>query len=176
MDRFFRLGIAPQTFDAFDFVIIPTTHLQMSGFTIQEGASEADRARLWVERLDVLLKMPLPWRKIGIAHLTTPLIGGNDRTMHLRILERLDEKRIRPLFLRAARAGVGIELNFDSFSYTEGELSVILRIYRLAKEAGCKFYLGSDAHHPRAFDRAAENFEHIIELLDLQESDKFDFE
>ena len=104
MDRSFRLGIAPQTFDAFDFVIIPTTHLQMSGFTIQEGASEADRARLWVERLDAL------------------------------------------------------------------------RIYRLAKEAGCRFYLGSDAHHPRAFDRAAENFEHIIGLLDLQESDKFDFE
>ena len=62
-------------------------------------------SRLWVERLDALLKMPLPWREIGIAHLTTPLIGGNDRTMHLRILERLDEKQIRPLFLRAARAG-----------------------------------------------------------------------
>ena len=176
MDRSFRLGIAPQTFDAFDFVIIPTTHLQMSGFTIQEGASEADRARLWVERLDALLKMPLPWRKIGIAHLTTPLIGGNDRTMHLRILERLEEKQIRSLFWRAARAGVGIELNFDSFSYTDGELAVVLRIYRLAKEAGCRFYLGSDAHHPHAFDRAADNFEYIIELLDLQESDKFDFE
>ena len=49
----------------------------------------------------------------------------------------------------------------------------IIRPYLIAKEQGCKFYLGSDAHHPRELDGARERFERIIDVLDLSESDKF---
>ena len=41
------------------------------------------------------------------------------------------------------------------------------------KEQGCKFYCGSDAHHPEEFVRVKEVFERAIDLLDLKESDKF---
>ena len=176
MDKFFNIGIAEETFDEFDFVIIPTTHLHMSGFTLEDGVSSEDvRAQLWFDRLAALLQMPLPWKKIGIAHLTRPLIGGADRKAHVRILERLNEDSLRVLFRRAATVGAGIELNFNSFMYEGGELDIILNVYRIAKEEGCKFYLGSDAHHPVGLEKAFDNFSNIVELLKLDENDKFIF-
>lgn len=47
-----------------------------------------------------------------------------------------------------AEKGVGIELNLDDISFKDSEADIVLRIYRAAKDAGCKFYLGSDAYHP----------------------------
>ena len=50
---------------------------------------------------------------------------------------------------------------------------VVLRPYIIAKQCGCKFYCGSDAHHPNALDRAKAIFERTIDLLKLTEEDKF---
>lgn len=176
MDKFFNVGVAEETFDEFDFVIIPTTHLHMNGFTLEDGIKNSEvRAQLWFDRLAALLQMRLPWKKIGIAHLTCPLLGGADRKAHVRILELLNTESLRVLFRRIAELGAGVELNFNSFAYEGEELEKVLRIYRIAKEQGCKFYLGSDAHHPASLEKAHKNFENIIELLQLEESDKFDF-
>ena len=70
MDRFCRIGIPPGRFPDFKFVIIPTTHLHMNGFTItdEDAESNARRAELWVKRFEALLDMSLPFGKIGIAH------------------------------------------------------------------------------------------------------------
>jgi hypothetical protein len=40
---------------------------------------------------------------------------------------------------------------------------------------GCKFYLGTDAHHPDAFVKSKAIFEGAIERLKLTEDDKFTF-
>ena len=176
MDKFFNVGMTKESYDAFDFVVIPTTHMHINGFTLEKGiTSDAVRAQLWFDRLAALLQMKLPWKKIGIAHLTCPLIGGADRKAHVRILEMLREDSLQVLFRRIAELGAGVELNFNSFAYEEAELESVLRIYRIAKEEGCKFYLGSDAHHPAGLQKAFDNFTHIAELLQLEEDDKFDF-
>ena len=53
------LGISKESFDLFGFVIIPTTHLHMRGFTIsEEDASTLEgRIKVWLSRLDGLLDM-----------------------------------------------------------------------------------------------------------------------
>ena len=48
-----------------------------------------------------------------------------------------------------------------------------MRIYRAAKREGCKFYFGSDAHHPSDFARSKEKFERVVDILDLTEKDKY---
>ena len=53
------------------------------------------------------------------------------------------------------------------------DADIILRPYRIAKECGCKFYLGSDAHSPGGLDAAKPIFEKVIDLLELTEEDKF---
>lgn len=176
MDKFCTLGISASCMEKFEFVIISTTHLHMEGFTIDDNVdSIEERARIYINRLDALLSMDLPFCKIGIAHLTSSKIFRSDPLNHIQVLECISDNTFAKLFSKAGRLDVGIELNFPSFSYSADGLEKILRPYHIAKDQKCKFYLGSDAHHPDAFENAKVNFEHIVNLLDLSEEDKFRF-
>ena len=174
-DKFFRVGLARENFDLFDFVIIPTTHTHMVGFTLEEADNtEERRAALFIERLDALLDQDLPFEKIGIAHLTCCFAGVNsEKDSQRRVLASIPDAELYRIFGRIAKAGAGVELNEDMFQYNEEELAVQLRFYRIAKECGCKFYLGSDAHSPDGLSRAPEVFAKFLELFPLEESDKF---
>ncbi|MBR2340479.1 MAG: PHP domain-containing protein [Clostridia bacterium] len=169
------LGTVPERFSDFDFIIIPTTHLHMTNFTIREEDKPSceRRAALWVERLDALLEMELPFHKIGIAHLACSLINNSSRGDYLKTLSLLPDGEMERLFARAASLGCGIELNRDDMSFSDGEADTVLRPFRIAKNQGCKFYLGSDAHHPSDFSNARAVFERAVDMLGLSESDKF---
>ena len=175
MDRFCTVGVAKEHFDRFDFVVIPTTHLHMGGFTItgEDGSTAEGRADAWVKRLDALLGMDLPFHKIGIAHLACPLIWKRSREDYLRVLDCIPQEEMVRLFTKAAALGVGIELNSGDFGFSDGDADTVLRIFRTAKACGCKFYLASDAHDPDGLDNAKERFERAITLLELEETDKF---
>ena len=80
------------------------------------------------------------------------------------------------LFRRSAELGVSIELNMPSWKFGKQDgwdTETNLRPYRIAKEQGCKFYFGSDAHHPTELSMQKNNAENIIDMLNLEESDKF---
>ena len=173
------IGLPIERFDDFIFVIIPTTHLHMHGFTIShEDASDMNaHARLWVERLDALLGMDLPFRKIGVAHLACSLLakgvdGGFENANKARdaVLDLIPDSEFERVFKKAAEVGVGIELNYyDIRSATESTW----RPFRIAKAQGCKFYMGSDAHHPQDLDPAIAGFKKAVDVLGLTEDDKF---
>ncbi len=164
------LGISPAVYDRFDFIIIPTTHLHMNGFTCRGDENAEERAKLWVSRFDGVLDMDLPFHKVGIAHPTCHLIYPDHSA---EVLGLLTENDYAPLFHKAAEKGVGIELNFSASSLTDENRDCTLLPYRIAKAEGCKFYFGSDAHHPEKFAVEKQNAEAIIELLGLEENDKF---
>ena len=97
-----------------------------------------------------------------------------DEELYLQLLDSIPTSEMERLFKKASEKGVGIELNFADMDFkTERRQNSILRIFRIAKEQGCKFYCASDAHHPQDFVRVKEVFERAIDLLDLKESDKF---
>lgn len=174
LDKNMTLGLARENFDKFDFIIIPTTHLHMTGFTIEEDELNREgRIKAYIRRLEAVLSMELPFHKIGIAHLTTHLIAREDWQEHISILDSISNKTFEDIFGVAAQKGVGIELNMNCDSYKKDELERVLRPYRIAKEQGCKFYFGSDAHHPDTFDTAKHRFECIVDDLELTENDKF---
>lgn len=168
------LGISKEKYDLFDFIIIPTTHFHMKGYTLseEEASSAENRAKAWVNRFAAVLNMDLPFSKIGIAHLTCGLIAPT-REEFLEVLRLIPEDEMRKLFIRAAKLGVGIELNSSDMSFADSEADIVLRIYKIAKECGCKFYLGSDAHHPKSLDNAKAIFERAVAMLKLTEDDKF---
>lgn len=168
------VGVAPQNYELFDFVIIPTTHFHMKGYTItdEQGATSHARAKVWVERMDAVLDMDLPFKKVGLAHLTCGLIAP-ERNMFLEIIDLLPEEDLFRVFTKAAKVGVGIELNSSDMNYAESEADTVLRPYKIAKQCGCKFYLGSDAHHVKELLRAKSIFERAVDALGLTEDDKF---
>lgn len=174
MNAKMRIGIPENRYADFDFIIIPTTHLHMNGFTIRkEDDDSTSRASLWGKRTEYLLELPLPFHKVGIAHLACSLLDNRSHADYLATLQLIPDDDMYRIFTKAAKCGVGIELNQSDMSFADDETDIVLRMFRIAKSCGCKFYLGSDAHHPAAFAKTKEIFERAITLLDLQESDKF---
>lgn len=175
MDKHTTVGIPKERFEDFSFIIIPTTHLHMKDFTItqEDGESNSRRAELWVSRLDALLSNPLPFKKVGIAHLACSLINNKSREDFLQTMQLIPDSDMERVFVKVASAGCGIELNQSDMSFADNETDIVLRPFHIAKACGCKFYLGSDAHHPKAFTKTKEIFERAVSLLELEESDKF---
>ena len=175
IDKYMRLGMPRERFDDFDFVIVPTTHLHMKGFTIFEEdiPNMKRRAELWVERFDALLNMDLPFEKIGVAHLACSLLNSSgSREDFLNTFKLIPSDDMKRLFDKAAKLGCGIELNYDDMLYSDSEAETILRPFHIAKDCGCKFYIGGDGH------RTTDNidytkYERTIDLLGLTEDDKF---
>ena len=174
MDKFRRIGLAEKHFDRFEFVIIPTTHLHMTGFTIDESDLSLERrAVVYVERLKALMRMDLPFEKIGVAHLTVSLMAKGEFTDHLTVLDSIPDGVFEEMFGTIAEKKAGFELNFAIHRYEGENLERVLRPYRIAKKCGCRFYLGSDAHHPAQLDAARTKFERIVDALALTEDEKF---
>ncbi len=171
LDRFMTLGTPPSRYDDFDFIIIPTTHMHMKGFTLtlEEAQSEDDRARLWIERFDAVLNMDLPFYKVGVAHLSCTFVGVTKEEFS-NVIQKIPQSELTRLFTKASKLGVGIEINL---SKEEVEDPYTVNIYKTAKDCGCKFYFGSDAHNPSGYDERHATANKLIDLIGLRESDKF---
>lgn len=162
-----KLGLHPDNFDKFDFIVIPPDHFHMKDFVRPSRYDTEEKiAGLFVERLEQLLLLPLPWRRVGIAHMVCPLIfkEGDECAVY----RLVDEARFRAVMRRFAALGTGIEINCASFApgWRERE-DDYLRLYRFAKEEGCKFYLASDAHKPEDLSLVPERAPEIVEALGL---------
>ncbi len=171
MDYNFVLGISEKALKAMDFVAIPTTHMHLAGHTVREKIrTPEEAAKIWLVRLKELLKKDLPWHKLGIAHLTSSHIMKNHNCEVVALLKDAD---LYQVFSDCSEKGVGIELNIKTLSLSDEERKILLRPFYIAKDCGCKFYLGSDSHNVEALKNSKSNFENIITLLDLKENDKF---
>ena len=170
------LGISPDRYDAFDFIIVPISHFHMVGFTLSEedAATVEGRANRFLAKLEAVLSMPLPFHKIGLAHMANDTIGGRDLTMYCQVLRQITGDRLRALFTKAAALGVGIELNTSCLAFrSEEEAQAVTDFYTVAKECGCKFYIGTDAHHPAQLVGQKDVAQRFIDRLGLTEEDRF---
>lgn len=173
MDSGFQLGLSPQVEKEMDFIIIPTTHMHLYPWTMAGDAPLEERAVLFTHRLDEALDVPYPDGKVGIAHLITSLIAPNQWTDHLRVLEMIPDSVFVHQFKKAKARNFGIEVNLNVKKYAPEEQQSALRPLLIAKECGCKFYLGSDAHLVSELEGAMERLSGAVDALDLTEDDKF---
>ena len=165
-------ALAKDHFDLFDFVIIPPNHMHMDGLVRPAGIDTPQKmARLLEDRLENLIMQDLPFEKIGIAHLTCKVMFPEGCASDVAV--ELDETRLLRIFEGYAKAGCGIELQAFSFLEWDTRREDCLRIYRIAKAAGCKFYLGSDAHHPDWMEAVPDRLPKVIDALGLTESDRY---
>lgn len=165
------LGISRKTLDEMDFVTVATTHLHLAGNTVREKIqTPQEAAEIWLEKIRALLQMDLPFHKMGIAHLTC---GHIMKGRSHEVIRLLQDKDLYEIFEECANKGVGIELNMKTLAMDDEIKNILMRPYYIAKDCGCKFYLGSDAHKESALENIKAEFENIISLLDLSENDKF---
>ena len=184
MDKYDRIGISPEFLKKMDFLIVPITHLHIDNFSVDSRIVPIERWKipddeqyikimsiLWVKRFRALLDADLPFKKVGIAHLQW--FNFHSDMTSAKNLDLISDVDLNDLFSRAAEKGAGIELNFDELNMDENAKPSVYRIFEAAKANGCKFYFGSDAHHPGEFVHAKENFTKIAGRLALSEDDKF---
>lgn len=169
-----RIGLPRERYDDFDFIIVSTTHFQHMIGEKWENCDNQTLAKYWVERMDALLDLDLPFEKVGVAHPACSLIQAESYEDYLKVLDLIPEKEMERIFTKAAAVGMGIELNFGNrVGKCDDEVERILRMFRIAKRCGCKFYFGSDSHDRASFAGKYKAFPKIVDLLDLTEDDKF---
>ncbi len=163
------LGLRKEDFDKFDFVNVSVDHLHMYPFvSVEENIKE------YVDKIDKVLDMDLPFHKIGLAHLTIHYLAPKGDW--IKVSKGVSDEMYEKLFTKAAKVGVGIELNayeFDKNICSDEEIEQSLKVFGIAKRCGCKFYLGSDTHFPKDFARALPSFTLAVERLGFTEDDKF---
>lgn len=174
MDKNFRIGLSKDEMAKLDFIIVPTTHLHMKGFTFDEADDNVEaKTKLYVKRFEAFLNADLPFEKVGLAHITCSLIH-RENDGFLKVLDGVSDSTFERLFKGCAECGCGVELNMSvNFLNRTDIRQKILRPYEIAKKQGCKFYLGSDAHGPDQLEDAMDKFNLMVDLLDLKEQDKF---
>ena len=159
-------------FDLFSFVVIPTNHMHMAGLVRPDGIDTPEKmARLMEDRLENLLQQELPFEKIGLAHLACKLMFKEGSSLD--VIAAMNESRLLRIFEGYAARGTGIELNAYDFDHLEDRFEDNLRIFRIAKAAGCKFYLASDAHTVEALSRVEQVLPRVVDALGLAEEDRY---
>ena len=171
------VAISRERCNDFAFIIIPIGHFHMVGFSLseEEAATAEGRAEKFFSKFEALLAMDLPFRKIGLAHLANDTLGARDNAQYCRVLELIlaQEDRLNRIFTRVAELGAGVELNTACLDFQTKEEEAVVRFYLAAKACGCKFYFGSDAHHPADFEGKRAVAERLVDLIGLEETDKF---
>ena len=168
------IAISENRKEFFDFMIVPINHLHFIYLTRRpEDTSIESHVQRYYERFDALLRSDMPFHKTGLAHIIDGL--GTDASRYVEYLELFDDKILYNLFSRAATLGLNIEVNFNSLSDKEDILKKEVEFHRIALKAGCKFYLGSDAHTTGGLAMALDRFEAAVDLIGLKELDKSPF-
>ena len=163
------LGLAPEHYGEFGFIIVPPNHFHFRPHVRPDDCDTPPKvAELLVTRLEELQELPLPWEKVGIAHMNCGLIFKEGRPSD--VFDAIDEDRYRAAMRFFATQGAGIELNCSSFGNPDfsAHPESHLRLFRMAKDEGCRFYLGSDAHHPAELMDVPNRAPAIIEALGLE--------
>ena len=177
VDMHYRVGIGKIRYDAFEFINIPLTHYHFVDLTIAKEDKDSLElmAKYWVKRFEAVLSSDLPFYKAGLAHLTDVLTArsGGQWIDHVAMLDMIPDSELHRLFAGAAEKGIGIELNFTTERYTGDQLDRVLRVYRSAKDEGCRFYFGSDRHIHGSYEWLIGQWNIIIDKLGLEESDKY---
>ena len=168
-----HVGISPPEAERMDFINLPFTHMHMVDF-VRPSHIRSHRAvaALWLERFEQALALPLPWHKVAFAHISN-LLGFDDQLEG--ILDLLPLDALRVLFDRCAELGAKVELNGSSLSMpaVKAHMDSHLRLFEIAGNCGCRFTLGSDAHHPANLTKL-KAAEEVVTALGLREEHIFD--
>ena len=164
------LGLHESSIAMLDFVNCAHNHFHQGPPALPEGYKSMEgMAYYMMKSFDDMLDEP------GVdlaAHPLTPSIMKGDDVVKL--YEMIGQDRFAQSLTKAKEKGVSIEINLSEAIAFEKNPEVfqktVLWMYRLAKEIGCFFHFGSDAHTLKAFQDKAqpEVYKHYIDLLGLK--------
>lgn len=149
-------GVIPITQEdvrKFDYIIVPHSHINMRGVvTEQDFTYDPEGCARYMEKSFMgVMRHKIAEHITILAHPFAP-VGLDDQQD--RILSYIADKTFRECARAARDMGIALEVNSLTWQdKTEEELrqSQFIRFYRIAREEGCSFVFGSDAHRPQQY-------------------------
>ncbi len=145
-----KVGISRETAKLMDFVLIPTSHTHMKSFTVPATIHTPEEFRQIM--IDYTIEVACMGLATGIPHPFCPLDCPDTQTT----IAGITDDDFARSFTPCAANGVALEINPDIFNHrmtrdTDGFPKEYRRMYIIARECGCKFFAGCDAHTPKSF-------------------------
>jgi len=164
-----KFGVTSKFADNLDFVLLSCSHFHMKGFVAQPRSdSPRDVAQ---HMLSFFASGVSSGLATSIAHPFMPLgyVQQYDA-----VIAAISDAAFLDAFGMAAEHGVGLEVSPiflpPAAAPTRWNPDTPVRFLRLAKEAGCKFTFGTDAHEPAALRRLSD-VAHIASQVGITEED-----
>ncbi len=168
--------ISPEESLLFDYVLFASSHIlnYPHMYTEYELSSPDVLRRLTVERFIAACKLDYPV-PMGICHPLYPICSPHQ----CEIIDGISDACLKECFCMAKEKNISIEIHAclfrkDTPLNADGLSDRYLRILSVAKECGCKFHFGSDAHDPHAFVGSHDKLRRAATLLGITGEDLWD--
>jgi HisJ family histidinol phosphate phosphatase len=163
-----KFGITREFAQGLDYVLLSCSHFHMTDFVQQP---KDDTARAIAEHLLAFFASGVKSRLASaIAHPFLP-IGRFDQLDN--VIGSISDSELQDAFGSAAEHGVAIEITthfLPSKKDRNFSIETPVRLLSVAKQAGCKFTLGTDAHCPYEQKRLPE-LAPLIKAIRVTEKD-----
>lgn len=166
------VGITEETAEKFDFIVVSNSHTHM---TMPKELYEPyeKHAEFMITAYEDILDSNVSKFITAVAHPFGAVCCPYDQ--HI-LMDMISDDCYKRLFDKTANKGIAFEINLGGFqNRTKEEIETCseLRLYRLAKNCGCKFIFGSDAHCDTDHDTYFKA-DIIADFLELSQKDLAD--
>ena len=142
-----RHGVActEEVAERFEYMLVPNSHTHMMMPKDCYHPYEK-HAEFMLTAYEEILDCPVSRYVTAMAHPFEAVACPYDNEI---LINLIPDDRYKRLFAKTAEKGIAYEINVSVFRGKRKDSvadAAVFRMYRLAKEEGCKFLFGSDAH------------------------------
>lgn len=164
------VAVSEETAEKFDYIIVPNSHTHMM---MPESFYEPHKKHIdfMINAIDEILSSPVSRYITALAH---PFEAVCCPYGHEILMTEISDDTFKKCFDKVANKNIAIEINASSYlgkSVEQMQSMPKTHMLRIAKECGCRFLFGSDAHSHGGAHASYTAREAIAEALDLEKED-----
>lgn len=171
------VGITEECAEKFDFIIVPNSHTHMTmPKEYYRAGNEALHLEFMIQAYYDILNSPVSRYILSMAHPFEAVACPYDNNI---LKKMITDDTFKRVFDATAEKNIAVEINTACFIKHTPQTIVNtddFRMFNIAKECGCRFTFGSDAHKiPYFRNNYLDICKMMVEALNLKESDLADF-
>ena len=172
------VAITEECAEKFDFITVSNSHTHK---TMPAEYAKPDYKKIHTEFMVRaylnILESPVSKHILSMAHPFDAVCCPYDNNI---LKQMVTDDTFKMLFSKTAERGIAVEINIGTmkaFDESNVESAEEIRMFNIAKEMGCKFVFGSDAHNVHNYDTYyLQKCKMMADVLSLKESDMFDLD
>ena len=166
------VSVTEEVAEQLDFLLVPNSHTHLTMPSEYYNPYEK-HIEYMIQAYGDIINSKVSKFITAVAHPFCAVCCPYDREI---LINMISDDTFKRLFDKTANKGIAFELNVDYMakfkkSYEEIAEAAHIRMFRLAKECGCKFIFGSDAHSTTEHKTYEQLTKTFADLLELKETD-----